>query len=1188
MLLGGGVAVTSVLGDEAFHLEPQYREATPLDALILKRDAGLDDFLAEKLHDRIAAVLANWSQGLRESSPTLVAIERALAVDFLGAPMEPVETKPLRNGPELKVSRLTFATATTLGPRMFLEELRRYVARFTGIRTADFQVIRIEPGERIETDVRFQLTGAGKGYYREQRTGIWLMQWEADSSGGYRVRRWSSREETRSRCQEPLFQDLTTHALGGNGSYAAQLAHGVDYWRTVLDGACGIDIYGHNGVAVGDAHGKGLDDLYICQPSGLPNRLYRNRGDGTFEDVTEKSGVGLLENSSCAIFADFENAGRQDLLVVRASGPLLFRNEGNSKFRAVPDAFRFAHSPQGTFTGAAAADYNRDGLLDIYFCLYVYYQGANQYKYPTPYFDANNGPPNFLMCNNGDGTFRDATAESGLNKNNTRYSFCCGWTDYNRDGWPDLYVVNDFGRKNLYRNNGDGTFTDIADEAGVADVGAGMSICCFDYDNDGAEDLYVADMWTAAGARITADKEFQESSPPSVRNLYRKHAMGNSLFRNTGDGRFQDVTAISGTGMGRWSWSSDAWDFDHDGFPDLYITNGMISGPVREDLNSFFWRQVVAKSPSQAKASNDYEQGWNAINEMVRADFTWSGYERNVFYANNRDGTFSDVSGAVGLDFLEDGRAFALADFDRDGRLEVFLKNRNGPQVRLLKNVTKDLPPSVCFHLRGTKSNRDAIGAAITLETGTTRQVKTVQAGSGFLSQHTKAVFFGLGDAKGPLRASIHWPSGLLQQVSGLELNCRFFIEEGKEAFHSEPFEPLTTIRSADQLSDELPDNPETWLLSPVTAPEFPALTALRGKPVILRLANNTIRLSGLPSLTLDCSDTRNDTVAIYNLLYRSLFDRHRDLSLPTSFLIDSEGEIVKIYRGPIDVDHARGDLQNIPMTAAARLSRALPLATESSTFAFGRNNLSLGSVYFQRGYYDQAEISFRIAARDDPFSAEAQYGLGSVSLKQGDTAKAQISFERAVNLNASYPDTLSNGWNNLGLLAAQSGKLERAIECFEQALKANPEHIVSLQNLGNALRQGKRYEEAQATLQQALTLSPENPELHYGLAMVFAQTDRPAEAYEHLRLALRQRPKYPEAMNNLGVLYLRTKRRDEAVAQFELAIRTAPEFDQPYLNLARVYMIEGNVERARSTLQGLLKKHPNHPAAIKLLEEAK
>ena len=138
------------------------------------------------------------------------------------------------------------------------------------------------------------------------------------------------------------------------------------------------------------------------------------------------------------------------------------------------------------------------------------------------------------------------------------------------------------------------------------------SVCWFDYDNDGAEDLYVADMWTAAGERISMQEIFQRDAPEQVRAMYRKHSMGNSLLRNRGDGGFQDSTAPSGTGNGRWSWSSDAWDFDHDGYPDLYVANGMLSGALREDLNSFFWRQVVANSPNTAKPSQDYEQERNA------------------------------------------------------------------------------------------------------------------------------------------------------------------------------------------------------------------------------------------------------------------------------------------------------------------------------------------------------------------------------------------------------------------------------------------------------------------------------------------------------------------------------------------------------------------------------------------------
>ena len=1049
------------------------------------------------------------------------------------------------------------------------------------------------------------------------------------------LRSWRLADETQSRSANPVFADVTARAFASNASYSSQLLRGADYWRTVLDVACGIDIYGHNGVSVGDIDDDGFDDLYICQPAGLPNRLYRNRGDGTFEDITEASGVGLLENTACALFADFTNRGRQDLVVVRTSGPLLFVNQGGGKFQPRPDAFRFARPPQGTFTGAAVADYDRDGWLDIYFCLYLYYQGTDQYKYPSPYYDAENGPPNFLMRNQRDGTFRDVTAESGLDKNNTRYSFCCGWSDYNRDGWPDLYVVNDFGRKNLYRNQGDGTFTDVAPQAGVEDIGAGMGVCWLDYDNDGAEDLYVADMWTAAGTRISSQEAFQKNAPEKVRALYRKHAMGNSLFRGGGDA-FQDKGAAAGVEMGRWAWSSDAWDFDHDGFPDLYVANGMVSGPSRDDLNSFFWRQVVANSPVEAKPAQDYEQGWNAINELIRADGTWSGYERNVFFANNRDGTFSDVSGAVGLDFIEDGRAFALADFDHDGRLEVLLKNRNGPQLRLLRNVMPDLAPSIAFRLRGNKSNRDAIGAAITVEAGAGRQTRMLQAGSGFLSQHSKEVFFGLGEAKGPVRASIRWPSGLVQELRDLPINHRIWVDEGTEPSRMEAFNSRGSGRVAStmQSGEPLPTVVETWLLTPMVAPgvvlpdlknQTRTLDALRGKPVLLNFwaegsatCREDLKLFnrmhsrwaglGLQLLTVNVdgpAETEkvrafardnhlsfpilqgsDDLAGIYNILYRYLFDRHRDLTLPTSFLINVSGEVVKVYQGPVNPEHLEHDFQHIPETPAARLAKALPFPGVIDTLEFQRNYLNYGSVYFQRGYLDQAEASFRRAWHDNPASAEALYGLGSVYLKQEKNRDARENFERATRLPASYPDTLANSWNNLGLLATREGRTAEAIPYFQEALKLNPDHLIALENLGNAYRQQKRWDDARSLLERAVAVGPGDPEANYSLGMVFAQLNDNDRAYEYLQRTLKFRPGYPEALNNLGVLYLRTGRRDEAVASFEECIRVAPAFDQSYMNLARVYALEGTPDKAKSVLLDLLKQHPGNVQAQQALQQ--
>ena len=1231
--------------DSEFHLHPHYRAQRPLDAVLRKTHAGSDEFIGEKHADQISAILAAWGSSLRRSPLDVHSFDRFLADGFLASSLRTADVRLVRSGPVVEVVQHAFQPSTALERDAFLREFQSTLDSFSSVLSADFQVTSVDAGSppsqvptRLRTRILYEMVGTGRDFYREQRRGFWQLEWESTPAGGFLVRNWRWLDETRARTHGPVFVDITAQALGVNPSYSAQLLRGTDYWRTILDGACGIDVYGHNGVSVGDVDNDGFEDIYICQPAGLPNRLYRNRGDGTFEDITQSSGVGVLENSACALFADFDNDGLQDLIVVRANGPLLFLNQGGGKFRQKLNAFHFANSPQGTFTGAAVADYDRDGWLDIYFCLYSYYQGTDQYRYPTPYYDARNGPPNFIMRNQRDGTFRDVTTECGLNQNNDRFSFCCAWTDFNGDGWPDLYVVNDFGRKNLYRNNGDGTFTDVAPQAGVEDTGAGMSVSWFDYDNDSAPDLYVADMWTAAGLRVSTQDVFQRNASEEIRALYRRHAMGNSLFRNAGNGSFPETTESTGVGIGRWSWSSDAWDFDHDGFQDLYVTNGMVSGPEREDFNSFFWRQVVANSPPDARPSHDYEQGWNAINELIRADGTWSGYERNVFYANNRNGAFSPVAGALELDFVEDGRAFALADFDHDGRLEVFVKNRNAPQVRLLKNVVNNLGPSIAFRLRGSKSNRDAIGATITLGTDTGRQIRAIQAGSGFLSQHSKEVFFGLGESKGPVHATIRWPSGLLQDLRDLPINHRVWVEEGSSPSRIEPFKRHESWSNPPRDTKEeieiLPASVETWLLAPVPAPDFtlPDLTGqprtlaeMKGKPTLFHLwalkspaciedlnllkrVHNLWAAAGLQLISLNCDDSADqeglpamarerqfsfrilrgsdDVRAVYNILYRYLFDRHRDLELPTTFLLNEKGEIAKVYREPLNPDRVEEDFRGIPQNPAERITKALPFPGVTDSFDFQRNYLSLGSVFFQRGCYDQAEASFQRALDNDSSSAEALYGLGSVYLQQEKSAEAQEMFERVVKMRSSYSDTLPSAWNNLGLLATREGHTAEAAEHFQEALRLSPDYLIALENLGNAYRQLKQWEDARKTLEHAVAVGPEDPEANYSLGMVFAQLNDINRAYEYLQRALKFRPDYPEALNNLGILYLRTQRRDEAVASFKECIRVAPAFDQSYLNLARVYAIEGQTDKARQVLRALLQQHPDHIQGRKALDQ--
>ena len=229
--------------------------------------------------------------------------------------------------------------------------MKTYLASMTRVDTAEFEITGIEElagaSPLLHVEIRYDFAGTAADKKREEHIGQWQTQWSLDQANGWRVRRWETTQETFSRARAPIFIDVTSQALGETESYKKQMLHGVDYWRTVLDGACGMDVYGNNGVAVGDFDNDGLDDLYVCQPPGLPNRLYHNRGDGTFEDVTEKAGVGVLDGTACALFADFENKGLQDLLVVCGSGPLLFLNQGNGKFLLKRDAFRLRGRRKG-------------------------------------------------------------------------------------------------------------------------------------------------------------------------------------------------------------------------------------------------------------------------------------------------------------------------------------------------------------------------------------------------------------------------------------------------------------------------------------------------------------------------------------------------------------------------------------------------------------------------------------------------------------------------------------------------------------------------------------------------------------------------------------------------------------------------------------------------------------------------
>ena len=382
-----------------------------------------------------------------------------------------------------------------------------------------------------------------------------------------------------------LFVEATAGVFSQAKLVAAQLAVGIDQWRGRSQAELGVALHGHHGLAVGDVNGDGLEDLYLCQPGGLPNRLLVQQPDGTVKDTAASAGVDWLDGSRSALFLDLDNDGDQDLVVALNVNLVIMANDGRGHFIEKAQAYS-----TGDPNSLSAADYDGDGDLDVYVAGYgkgflatEWKKGEPATRVPYPYHDANNGGPNLLLRNDGDWRFTDATTEVGLNEHNSRWSFAASWADYDADGDPDLYVANDYGRNCLYRND-EGRFHDVAAEAGVEDIAAGMSVSWCDYNGDGRPDLYVGNMFSSAGERIAYQREFQPDASEKIRGQFQRHARGNTLFENSGDGTFRDVSVARDVTMGRWAWGAPFVDINNDGLADLVVANGYITGSDPDDL----------------------------------------------------------------------------------------------------------------------------------------------------------------------------------------------------------------------------------------------------------------------------------------------------------------------------------------------------------------------------------------------------------------------------------------------------------------------------------------------------------------------------------------------------------------------------------------------------------------------------
>ena len=506
--------------------------------------------------------------------------------------------------------------------------------------------------------------------------------------------------------------------------------------------------------AVYDYDGDGLDDIFVTDSdNGKVNHLFHNNGNMTFTDVAVQAGVAKGNDPNTivadALWLDYDNDGKEDLLVARFGTPILYHNEGHGKFKDVSAASGL--NKFGNTIAVIAFDYDNDGYVDI--MLGNYFKPVNLLELKDPHVlpndldNAVNGGGVTLWHNNHNGTFTDVTEKAGFSKH-TGWTLDLGHGDFNNDGLQDVYLACDYGTDRIFFNNGDGTFTEKTQTAIGFDTRKGMNVDIADYDNDGWLDIYVT----------------------NITDEYMKEC--NMLWHNNHDGTFTDVSKETNTCETLWGWAAKFGDFDNDGWQDLFVVNGLRSGSKDNYI------PVLVNLITQPGVDFTDVRLWPNIGEM-----SWSGYQKKKMFRNLGGQAFKEISAEAGVDNDKDGRGLAMGDFDNDGKLDFFQSNADQLPI-FYHNNTQGSGNWVQFALTGTKSNRDAIGARISITAGGLTQIQEINGGNGYAGQSMRRAHFGIGKATKIDSVEIHWPSGAKEKITNVAMNKLNKVTEGKGLQH--------------------------------------------------------------------------------------------------------------------------------------------------------------------------------------------------------------------------------------------------------------------------------------------------------------------------------------------------------------------------------------------------------------------
>lgn len=497
-------------------------------------------------------------------------------------------------------------------------------------------------------------------------------------------------------------------------------------------------------VSVVDFDRDGWLDLYVTtsRENGR-NRLYRNRGDGTFEEVAAAVGLADVNRrgtgvSTHAVWGDFTNSGYEDLLLVKYGRPELYRNEDGRRFVAVGEQ---AGLPRWVNANAATwLDFDGDGWLDLFIAGY-WSEAIDLWNLettrimPESFEFANNGGRAYLLRNRGNGTFEDVTEAMGITSR--RWTLAVTAVDLFGTGYPDLFLSNDYGVSELYMNEGGRRFTDAAPAAGIGRTPkSGMNAAVGDVFNDGRLSIYNTNI-SEPGQLVQGNDLWVPRTIPAA-----------------GVPQFDNLASSLGIDLGGWSWGAQFGDLNNDGTQDLYLVNGYVSAGERTS----YWYDFSSIASGHRTIIGD-ARNWPPMRGR-----SLSGYQRSRLWLNDGRGRFMEVAQLVGATDTYDGRAVAFADLGNRGMLDIIVANQAGPLL-VYRNHVDPRRHWIGIELEGRASNRSAFGARVELHRGPGVQVQAVAAASGFSAQSQRRLHFGLGDDPAVDRVVIVWPSGRRQEI---------------------------------------------------------------------------------------------------------------------------------------------------------------------------------------------------------------------------------------------------------------------------------------------------------------------------------------------------------------------------------------------------------------------------------------